>query len=142
MRDYPLVPMIGLVYFLFRVTKCVTTERPVGGGMAGKPKPARIVIRNGDYSLVYWDYATGKRVQKKCTALKAFTYNQRVELVKQYQAKELNQQIDLARIGGRVDGNSRLVDDIKLYLEYCDEKKRSVKPTQKLAWVSAFLLTK
>ena len=91
--------------------------------MAGKPKPARIVIRNGDYSLVYWDYATGKRVQKKCTALKAFTYNQRVELVKQYQAKELNQQIDLARIGGRVDGNSRLVDDIKLYLEYCDERK-------------------
>ncbi|MCA8917122.1 MAG: tyrosine-type recombinase/integrase [Planctomycetes bacterium] len=90
--------------------------------MAGKPKPARIRTWQGDHYLFYFDYATGKQIRKKCTALKAFTYDQRKELEKQYRAKELDQQIEVAQAGGRVDGNARLADDINLYLEDCKER--------------------
>lgn len=90
--------------------------------MAGKPKPARVRMWQGDHYLFYFDYATGKQIRKKCTALKAFNYEQRKELEKEYRGKEINQQIEVAQAGGRVDGNARLVEDIDLYLAFCKER--------------------
>lgn len=90
--------------------------------MAGKPKPARIVEWNGDYFLFYFDHITGKQVRRKCEQLGAFNYEQRKDLEKQYRLKEINDQIDVAQAGGRVDGNCLLLDDIKLYLADCKER--------------------
>ncbi len=90
--------------------------------MAGKPKPARVKKWNGDYFLFYFDYATGKQVRRKCSTLGAINHVQRKELEKQYRAKETMQHLEVAQSGGRVDGNSKLVDDIKLYLDDCAER--------------------
>lgn len=99
--------------------------------MAGRPQPPRIREWKGDYYLFYFDYESGKQRRIKCTSHGAFTYDQRQELVNQYEAKEKEDQYRVYQAGGRVDGDNLLVNDIKLYLEDCEERAKVRKKNPK-----------
>ena len=98
--------------------------------MAGKPKAARVKKWNNDYYLFYFDYKNGKPVRKRCTNLGAFNYVQRKELEAAYRKRAIQEQSDIARAGGIIDGATGLIYDLNLYKDDIEARanERTVNP--------------
>ncbi|MCB9932976.1 MAG: tyrosine-type recombinase/integrase [Planctomycetes bacterium] len=92
------------------------------------PRPkeqARVLMWKGKWHLFYTDHQTGKKVRKLCATLKASNPKQRAELVKQYRAKEQQQQAETIIRGGTISDDRLLVDDVNDYLKHSRERAKN-----------------